>query len=227
MGTPTARRTQWERMRSDSSPRACCSACLSLRTWSSWPYEYCATCSPSKRGRKPTRQGRTPDQLDTAGAGCVQNATDQKGIWNKNSLHRCSRRLPKHGALKIPKGVARWRSRRSVAPSAGRHLRTSVLGAAKVSRSGRAMASGETQASAGARSDSARRLGSKVTEALIWNRSGNLPIDQSIWPSGARSTPKSRPQYDPAWEMPPENSTKANGSLRDLARRAIQICWRA
>ena len=41
---------KWERMRSDSSPRACCSACHSLRTWSSWPYEYCATCSPSKGG---------------------------------------------------------------------------------------------------------------------------------------------------------------------------------
>ena len=149
----------------------------------------------------------------------------KKGSGIKNSLHRCNRRLPKHGALKIPKGVARWRSRRSVAPSAGRHLRT--LGAGKVSRSGRAMARGETQASAGARSDSARRLGSNGTEAPIWHRSGNLPIDQSIWPSGARSTPKSRPQYDPAWEIPPENSTKANGSLRDLARRAIQICWRA
>ena len=57
-------------------------------------------------------------------------------------------------------------------------------------------AGGETQSSAGARSDSARRLGSSGTEVPIWRRSGNSPIGQSTWPSDGHSTPKGRPQND-------------------------------
>ena len=57
-------------------------------------------------------------------------------------------------------------------------------------------AGGETQSSAGARSDSARRLGSSGTEVPIWHRSGNLPVGQSTWPSDGHSMPKSRPQND-------------------------------
>ena len=60
-----------------------------------------------------------------------------------------------------------------------------VLGAAR-----------ETQSSAGARSDSARRLGSSGTEVPIWHRSGNSPVGQSTWPSDGHSTPKGRPQND-------------------------------
>ena len=57
-------------------------------------------------------------------------------------------------------------------------------------------AGGETQSSAGARSDSARRLGSSGTEVPIWHRSGNSPVGQSTWPSDGHSTPKGRPQND-------------------------------